>query len=156
MPPDRPARDRRRRAVLRENRLMESLKAAGDAIATHDEHDASARRPRSSLVAAHAQSPVQPQWKEPHQRSAAAEILTVLMIEGASVALRVLRGRITLGSSRAAAAYALPVHGVAVAGEAKAMAEKAAAQHGSPAYSERGIPACPAALRPMTATTRGG
>src|SRR4051812_5440941 len=68
------------------------------------------------------------QRKEPHERGPAPQVLPVLPVEGAGVALGVLGCGVELRSGGAAAALTLPPHGRALAREAKAVAEQPAAQ----------------------------
>src|ERR1700704_4641558 len=64
------------------------------------------------------------QREQRKERSAPTEVLTVLPVEGASVETGVGRSVVALGAAGAAAALTAPVHRVAVARKAEAMAEQ--------------------------------
>ena len=70
----------------------------------------------------------EPQREQPEERSAPAQVGTVLTVEAAGVAARILGARVALGPTRPAAALAFPVHRCALAREPGAMAEKATTQ----------------------------
>jgi hypothetical protein len=75
-----------------------------------------------------------PKRQQPNQRGAAAEILSILPVEGPGVTSGLLGRRIPLGTAGAAAALAAPAHGPPFAGEAEAVTGKAAAQHWKAGY----------------------
>jgi hypothetical protein len=80
------------------------------------------------------------QRQEAHERRAAAEVGSVLTVEGTCVAVRVLLGGVALRPLGATSALTAPAHRVALAGEPEAVAEQAAAKHGEPAYAEEVAP----------------
>jgi hypothetical protein len=85
-------------------------------------------------VPSFARRPQEAEGQQPDERGAAPEVVSILPVERAGVAESVLRGRITLLPAGATAALAAPVHGLAVAREAEAVAEKPAAKHRESAY----------------------
>jgi hypothetical protein len=86
------------------------------------------RRAGSGLAASPLQGTSQAQWKQPHRR-APAESLSILAVEDVGVATSVRGRRVPLHPGRPASAPAMPVHRVAVAGEAVSMSQEPAAQH---------------------------
>src|SRR3954454_20992382 len=98
---------------------------------------------RAALLPALHRRPCEPQREEPDQRRPLAEILRILAVESARVALRLLRRRIALLAALAAP-FAGPVHHVSLRPEARAVAEEATRAHedGLPAWSpfRRAIP----------------
>lgn len=75
------------------------------------------------------------QRKQRKERRAPAEVLTILAIEGTGVEIGVGSGVVSLGAARAAATLTAPVHRVAPAREAEAMAKQATAEHRGRGYS---------------------
>ena len=92
-----------------------------------------------------AQRTQQPQREQPDERCPTAQVLLVLVVEGPCIAPGILGCRISFGAPRPASARTVPAHRVALAEEAEAMSEKAAAQHRDPPYAESGVPARPPA-----------
>jgi hypothetical protein len=87
--------------------------------------------------AAASQQARQPYRQQPDQGRAPTEVLAILPVQAPRVAGRLLRARVLLGPSSAATAAALPAHGRAISGEAKAMAEELAAHHDRRLAGER-------------------
>jgi len=80
-----------------------------------------------------AQGAGEPERKK-SERRVPAEVCTILPVEGARVALGLLRAGVALGPARAAPALAGPAHRLGFAGEAKSVSEEAAAPHQCQAY----------------------
>jgi hypothetical protein len=81
-----------------------------------------------------AQSPRQPQGEEADKRGPLAKVVSILVVERARVAARILLGRITFRAPGAAAALTLPEHGLPFTPEAESMPDQAAANHATRGY----------------------
>jgi hypothetical protein len=75
------------------------------------------------------------QWEQPDERRSPAEVVTVLTVERTRIPGGSLSAWIHLLAAGPTIARALPEHGLALATEAKTVAEHAAAQHREPAYA---------------------
>jgi hypothetical protein len=78
------------------------------------------------------------QWKQPKERSAPADVLAVLAIEGPRVPRGVECRPILLRAACSAAALAFPSHRDFVARETEAMTEQTTPEHRDPAYNGAG------------------
>jgi hypothetical protein len=80
----------------------------------------------------------QAQREERKERSAPAEVLTVLAIECAGEEVGIGGRVVALGAARSAASLTAPLHRVAFARETETMADQATTEHGARGYSEAG------------------